>query len=239
MILFHAGRSKDPNFLRSSFITIHSSIFVLEVMLFNVSPLLLFTSLACSAVADSSVPAKSSIESSDLPLLNIPQVYNVTPISNISEVRTLPIPLPYGFSVPNTEVHLRLGFGLPRHRLNPMDMSGLIAVIQHIISEGIENHGEGAYPGVNFFGGSQKFRYTLGDGIDFLVWNVRHSGEYFTWGQLQNVVEGLRLYLVVGERYYATAFNFWDGPGRWRHPNLGGGQLWFTDPLDHSLDLEV
>ena len=56
--------------------------------------------------------------------------------------------------------------------------------------------------------------------------NVKGTGVFFTWGQLKDVVEGLRLFLMVGERYYATAFNFWVGSQWWWRMPLGGGGVW-------------
>ena len=86
--------------------------------------------------------------------------------------------------------------------------------------------GEDAFPGLGAgFGGNQAYGRGLGDGFSFEVWNVRNSGRYFTWGQVGNVVEGLKLFLLEGERCYLTAFNFWDGPGWWRRNPLGHGGI--------------
>ncbi|CAF9941693.1 hypothetical protein IMSHALPRED_002850 [Imshaugia aleurites] len=194
-------------------------------MLFNEVSLQLLASLACRTLANTSATANLSSQNSHLPLPNTSRILNTSPISNLSEVIALPIPLPYGFSVPNTDIYLRLGFGLPRLSLDPMSMAGLIAVIQHSIIEGIERDGAEAFPGLDIVLDRQKFGWTLGDGFHSKIRSIQNSGRFFTWGQLQNVVEGLRLYLIVGERYYATAFNFWDGPGWWRRNPLGRGSI--------------
>ena len=151
------------------------------------------------------------------------QLYNATHVSRIPDNETLSIPLPYSFSVPNTETYLRLGFGLVRRRLDPMSLGGLIALIQDEIVRGIETFGEDAFPGLNVVAATQQFGWSLGDGFHFEVYNVMFSGTFFTWRQLGHVVEGLRLFLVVGRRPFATEFRFWDGPREWWRTRLGGG----------------
>lgn len=192
-------------------------------MLFNLLSLVLLTLLPCGIVAEPLGVTKPFTRNLNLPLLNPSSVYNATLVSNISDYSALATLLPYGFSVPNSQMYLRLGFGLPRHRLDPMSMGGLIAVIQHAIDEGILRDGEEAFPGLDIIAGRQRFGWTLGDGFYFVVSNVEYTGIYFNWGNLKDVVEGLRLFLIVGERYYATAFNFWDGPGWWWRMQLGSG----------------
>ena len=195
-------------------------------MLSIIFPLPLLTCIAFSTVADTFGAANLPTKGLDLPLLMNLQSYNTTPTSNSSNISTWPTPLPYGFSVPNTQTYLRLGFGLPRHRLDPMSMGGLIAVIQHAIVEGIEEDGEEHLPNIDPLSGLQRFDWTLGDGFYFQIMNILGTGRYFTWGQMKDVVEGLRLYLMIGKKYYATAFSFWVGPGWWRRLPLGAGGLW-------------
>lgn len=192
-------------------------------MLITLSLPRLLTFLACTAVAESLVATRPPAKNLYLPSNNISRVYDPAPFSNISVLLSLPTPLPYGFSVPNTDIYLRLGFGLPRHRLDPMSLGGLIAVMQHAIVEGIERDGEDAYPGLDMIADEQRFGWTLGDGFHFRILSFRGTGIYFTWEQVKNVVEGLRLFLIVGERYYSTTFNFWDGPGWWWKTPLGFG----------------
>lgn len=191
-------------------------------MHFNILSPPLLTYLAYSTMPDSLEAAKHLSRISTLPLLNTSQGKTPTPSSNLSDILTLPTPLPYGFSVPNTQIYLRLGFGLPRHRLDPLSLGGLIAFIQHEIIEGINRDGEDAFPGLNIVEDEQKFGWTLGYGFHFEMHNLKGSGKYIKWEQVKNVVEGLRLYLMVGERYYATMFNFWDGV-RWGRMPLGYG----------------
>ena len=180
---------------------------------------------ACGSRAASLVAAGPRPKNSGSVLLKTSQFYNATPISLISHNETVPIPLPYSFFVPNTETYLRLGFGLVRHRLDPLSLGGLIAFIQDEIVRGIDRYGEDAYPALNIVTEEQRFAWTLGDGFRFQIHSARSSGLFFTWRQLGNVVEGLRLFLVVGERPFATRFRFWDGPGWSSKRRLGGGAI--------------
>ena len=137
-------------------------------------------------------------------------------------IDALSVILPYGFAVPNTQTYLRLGFGLPRKRLDPMGMGGLIAVVQYEIEMSIEREGADFHPWINYLE-QQMFTYTLGDGFSLILHSTELPGRYFTLQQAANVVEGLRLFSIVGEKFYATEFNFWDGPGRFRLVLGGGG----------------
>lgn len=185
--------------------------------------LLLLRHPACGSMATSLVAAGPQAKNTSPALLRNPQLSNTTTISLIPDNETLPMVLPYSFSVPNTRTYLRLGFGLVRHRLDPLSLGGLIAYVQDQIVEGINEHGEDSYPGLNIATEEQRFGWALGDGFHFEIHSVRYSGRYFTWRQLRNMVEGLRLFLVVGERPFATRFLFWDGPRAWRWRMGGGG----------------
>ena len=178
---------------------------------------------ACDSEATSLVRGGPPLRNPDPGPLNSSQLYNATPVSLIPDNETLPIPLPHSFFVPDTETYLRLGFGLVRHRLDPLSLGGLIAVMQHEILRGINQYGEDTYVGFNILAYGQRFQWTLGDGFHFEIHNVKSSNRFFTWKQLENVVEGLRLFLVVGERPFAPRFRFWDGAGWSRTRTLGDG----------------
>lgn len=203
-------------------------------MLSTILSTAIFISLLSSAAANSLAAAKHPSNISDLILLNNSRVYEASLTSNLSNTLRSRVLLPYGFSVPNTQTYLRLGFGYPRHRLDLMSMGGLIAVIQHDIAEAIEIEGEDAFPVLDI-DHRQRLGYTLGDGFYLVVRSVKGSQRLFTWRQLSNVVEGLRLFLIIGERNYCTEFKFWDGPGRWRVEHLGSGGI----VLDRSGAEEV
>ena len=105
-----------------------------------------------------------------------------------------------------------------------MSMDGLIAEIQQEITDGIEDEGEDAFPGLNI-GHRQSLAYTLGDGFSLVIRSVKGLQRRFTWRQLSNVVEQLRLFLIVGERNYCTKFHFWNGRWRWMGKHLGKGEI--------------
>lgn len=206
------------------------------MVLFALPLVLLLTSPARCSV-DGSLVATTPPPKSLVPLLlNNTPIYSALPVLNVSDSQTLAIVYPYSFSVPNTQIFLRLGFGLVRHRLDPMSLAGLIAVMEFEVVEGIDRDGEDAYPGLNIVIDEQRFGWTLYEGFHFEVYSVRDSGRFFTWGQLSHVVEGLRLFLVVGERPFATKFKFWDGPGRWRR-ELGGGAFVVDGDEDRVGDI--
>lgn len=95
--------------------------------------------------------------------------------------------------------------------------------MQHSIREGIIRDGGDAFPGLNMVEEEQRFGWGLDYGFHFEMHSIRESGRFFTWEEVWDVVEGLRLYLVVGERCFATVFNFWDGGRWWWRVPLGGG----------------
>lgn len=103
-------------------------------------------------------------------------------------------------------------------------MGGLIAVVQHEIERGIQQDGADFSPGVEGGGLWQRIGWSLGDGFTFVLHNNDDVvDQYFSWQQAWNVAEGLRLYLIVGQRFYATEFAFWDGPRLFRFALGGGG----------------
>lgn len=197
--------------------------------------LLLLTSIAYKCVADPFEAINPPIGTVALPPLNNSRAYNATPVMTSFGPLTAPTVLPYRFHVPNTQTYLRLGFGFRRHRLNPFALRELIGYIQHCINESIEVDGEHAYPPIDLAQSQQLYLWTLGAGIYIVIENVKGSGRYFTWGQLKNVVEGLRLFLIEGQRYYKTAFTFWDG--RWQ-PLLGEGRFILEPDRDDEVDYQ-
>ena len=71
----------------------------------------------------------------------------------------------------------------------------------------------------------EDFHKSLGDGMILHVWN--EAGQLFTLQQLKQILMGLRLYLIDGQRFYETRFKFWNGPvlPEILTTTLGGGEL--------------
>lgn len=120
--------------------------------------------------------------------------------------------LPYRFKVPDTNILLRLGFGI-RRSLDRNHMRSLIAVAEEHIDEQIAAlppappDSQHVYPVAQ--GRYQTFYKSLGDGIRLLIGNNYQIGKLFTWDELEDVVIGLRMYLVDGDRFWQTGFGFY------------------------------
>lgn len=137
-----------------------------------------------------------------------------TPLNNTTEANndTSPTPLtdlaylPHKFHVPNTDTYLRLGFGILRRPLDPMNMGSLLLLADDWIDQQIGGLGRVAiYPPMG--DGRQEFTYEIGDGIGLSIWNFR-KWDYWTWGVLKDVVEGLRIWLIEEGRERRCYFNF-------------------------------
>ena len=118
-----------------------------------------------------------------------------------------------------------------------MDMRGLLAVVVHDVEEKSNQHGPNHFIPIGW-GGTQKYEYNLGDGIEFMVQNAE-AGNYITWETLSNVVKGLWSYLIVGRRFRQTFFNFWDGldaPAAILWP-LGSGCIRITEMSTNTIDV--
>ena len=208
-------------------------------MLFVVSSLLLLKSLIAITKAIPVGTADPSSKDLDLSLVNISDFNNISLGTNLTAL-TSPSVLTHSFTVPGTQTFLRLGFGVRRHRLDPMSLGGLIAVIEDLIVEGINRDGEDFEPGVDPIFRYQEVEYSLGDGFHWEVYSNIPAPDYFTWGQLKNVVRGLELYLVQGQRPYTTRFSFWDGPRTWLTPPLGLGVIALgNEPPMESADQKL
>ena len=197
-------------------------------MLLVVLSLLLLKSLNAITEASPVSTAAPSSKDLELSLFNNSNFNNVTLGTNFSAL-TAPSVLPYSFTVPGTETFLRLGFGIRRRRLDPLSLGGLIAALEDTIALGIRHGGEHVCPGVDPIFRYQQLEYSLGDGFHFEVYTDIPAPEFFTWGELKNVVKGLELYLVQGQRPYVTGFSFWDGPRSLLTRPLGHGAIALGD----------
>ncbi|KAL8792211.1 MAG: hypothetical protein Q9195_005167 [Heterodermia aff. obscurata] len=119
--------------------------------------------------------------------------------------------LPHRFRVPTTHTVLYLGFGIIRNRIDWNELQSLLMIAKGAVQEGIDHHSiDTMYPR-SPINGLQSFAQ-LGVGIEIVVRNLNHDHSLFTWGQLYDVVEGLRLYLVEERRNYEAAFRFYEDP---------------------------
>jgi len=141
--------------------------------------------------------------------------------------------IPMGdFRVPNSNIQLAFSHPVPWHNLDRNHMRELILLAGKDVQCSIDSNPTVGPDTVftNLDGGRQEFYCDVGDGIDLFVlsggkWN---GGGYFTWGQLRDVLEGLRRFLVEGNRFYECYFMFWDGPPGLRRPEqrwLGEGRV--------------
>lgn len=133
------------------------------------------------------------------------------PTDNTTTFDNLTIFLPYRIRVPSTRTVLRLGFGLPRKKIDAEALLSLLRLSDAVIQEGIDQFGRHTlYPqGPHLL----QLYSQLGFGIEIRIHDIRETPHLFTWQNLKETVEGLRLYLVEGKRFYETHFMFWNGPG--------------------------
>ena len=141
---------------------------------------------------------------------------------------TSPGPFPHRFHIPYTNVNMRFWFGVRPVTLDPRAVAVLVRVAQDWVQQEVEER----YPAWQYFpednDGRQRFGKTLHDGIDLEIWNVGGM-RYFTWEMLRSLMEGLRLYLVVGGRNYQCSFTFDIGGD-----TIGQGRLVSSDDVSAS-----
>ena len=132
--------------------------------------------------------------------------------------------LPYYFAVPDTNIVLRLGFGIRRRALDPMDLRSMLVVAADQVQEQITIHGaQGWYP--HLANDQQKYVFELGgDGIRLSIVSLDYPFGLFDWGDLRDVLLGLKLYLVDGNRPRQTYFKFYENFGGLGHP-VGAGRI--------------
>ena len=82
-------------------------------------------------------------------------------------------------------------------------------MVRDIAAEGTHDHGPDTdYPlGPD---GTQNFTFSLGDGVDITVGSF--GGSRMSWGKFGDILRGLELYLVAGNRPYRTLFSAGVGP---------------------------
>ena len=169
--------------------------------------ILVFWAWACILIISTSIAAPS------LPLNGTNIItYSDTQILNDSiELSSGGIVfLPYYFAVPDSNIVLRLGFGIRRRALDPMDLRSMLVVAADQVQGQITIHG--AHSWYPFLAGEQQ-QYTFelgGDGIRLTIVSIDYPFGLFSWGDLRDVLVGLRLYLVDGHRPRQTYFKFYE-----------------------------
>ena len=99
-------------------------------------------------------------------------------------------------------------------------MQALLAIAQETAHTGASERGyRTRYP---IEDGEQRFSVNSGV-LELRIAN--HGGGYFTWGFLQDVLEGLEVFLIVGERLYKTWFAVWLGLDTTGRSELARGKL--------------
>jgi hypothetical protein len=157
-----------------------------------------------------------------LSLENASQISNTSVATNPSDPRIFP----YSFHVPYSDITLFLGFGvLKRQPLDGIEMRRLILSAQERVRECIRRLGpDGLVPIAP--DKTQDWTYWMKGGngpleIGIESWEV-DAQRKITWGQVAVVLEGLRLYLIDGKRFWVTSLNFMEG-NRWSlRPGLIG-----------------
>ena len=156
------------------------------------------------------------------------ETFNLTPLNTSSTSNTSLTGttfLPHQFRVPTTKIVLWLGFGIIHHRIDPTELRSLLLLTKAFIQKGIDDHGSRALFPTSGNDHRQEFVET-GLGTVGLFISDFKAGNQFSWGNVWDVVEGLRLYLLDGERSLETSFTFWEYPPRAAinlHRKLGHG----------------
>lgn len=160
---------------------------------------------------------------------NISQISNTSITANPSDPRLLP----YTYHVPFTDITLFLGFGiLKRQRLDGMEMHRLILSAQEVIDGCIRRFGADQLVPVDP-DKTQHWTYWMRGGNRPLELGIESweadAEKKITWGQVAVVLEGLKLYLIDGKRFWVTSFNFMEG-NRWslRPAIIGRGFLRYS-----------
>lgn len=180
------------------------------------SQCLLLSNLFHRVLSNPLGPLRSPIESVSLNPLN-----SSTPTAPAS---LIPIPktittslttnpwLPHRYRVPTTNTVLRLSYGLFRHRIDLLDLQSLIHLAKGTVEINFDAHGGNTvYP---LDANGRQIFAQLGFGIQLRIENIAPQ-PLFTYRMLYEVVEGLRLFLVVGKRNWEVWFKVWNGLGNW------------------------
>ena len=178
--------------------------------------LLVFSTLFHRVLSNPLGPLRSSIDG-----LSLNPLHSSTPTAPVSLIptpKTITTSLtanpwfPHRYRVPTTKTVLRLNYGLIRHRIDLLDLQSLIHLAKGTIEINFDAHGGNTVYPLDAHG--RQIFAQLGFGIQLRIENVAPQ-PLFTYRMLYEVVEGLRLFLVVGKRNCEVWFKVWNGLGEW------------------------
>lgn len=173
-------------------------------------PLLIQSAISIPISPETSLSLSLSLELSDPSA----ETANLSPLNTSSTSNTSLTTrryLPYRFRVPTTDIVLLLGFGIIRHRIDPAELQSLLRITEDNIQRGIDVLGRDAlFPAL---GNDHRQQFTE-EGLGTVRISISDfkAGNQFCWGDVWDVVEGLRLFLLEGERSFVTYFTFWEEP---------------------------
>jgi hypothetical protein len=136
--------------------------------------------------------------------VSVPTSTFVIPSNFSSREPALSSLFPYRYDIPNSQLHLNIGFGPPSQRLDSGELRSLLLAAQIVARRGARDHGS-SWPLPSPTGVGDVFHYSLGAGITISITEGHYA---VTWGILEDVLRGLENYLVDGKRPYHTRFEF-------------------------------
>ena len=120
------------------------------------------------------------------------------------------------FPIPNSHVTLVVELGRP---LNHARVAALLLVANANVDEMIKKESVFAYPD------KMPVSYGSAEGTELQIYNAGEVKGGMTWGALGNVVRGLWLYLVEGERYESCHFDIFVATTPSIYNHIGWGNL--------------
>lgn len=155
---------------------------------------------------------------------NVSQSSNISSVTNLSRPPLIPGATDYTFQVPNTgedyytSMILYLGYGTwSQEKLDGFEMRRLILGAQANVTSIIWNNWEEGSNAPIPNGPDGKQLWTFRTATDYeplevaFEFNTAWDPEGYpkiTWQSVAEVLEGLRLFLIEGRRYYTTGFHW-------------------------------
>lgn len=124
------------------------------------------------------------------------------PANTTSSYTALTTLFPYHYDIPNSDLYLNIGLLPP---LPFEDLRDLFLATLAIAQDGAARYGPNA-PLPERPGGDDEWRYSLNEGVEFVI----RAGVWYavTWGILEDVVRGLKEFLVGRRRACGVRYEF-------------------------------